>query len=550
MKKFVSAFIVLSATGIVILFSCKKTVQNVLTFNAPEVETAIVIQVYQAGTSDLIGMNGSGTINLSIEGEDKGLVRDIFGRAITSLTTSKGIYAFAIANTVAPSLSDPVELVFVFTASGYQEASMPVRLVSTGDHSFIVHLLKLDNPPNGVVISEGQVGSTDANGVLQNSIETETTPAPLTNALTRITVPAGTVLKDASGNPLTGDITSRIIYYSNQSPDAVACFTGGFCVKIKNEVGVIDNTLFFTGGWADYDLMDEQGRFVSCFSNPVNIYFEVPVNTFNPETKTLVKAGDYFPMWNYNLNDGLWEFENEGLVQGPSGSGNWFIEYESTHFSKKNADKTNYDEIQWIKDLKGHRDEVQLRNSGQGQKNGDSFSEDGFTTSEIIRLVFIEKSTGAVYWSSGYLKSSGDNVYIPDAPCNLETKVQVWGGCPYAMLGETIVNDLCTQDPISIPLNNPTGSGELVDVTVSVFANCELSRIRPNISAFYEDGCGWKYVGQVVNGEITIHGLETGKGYSFGAWIDDYWFDEFFTINETSYTWNIDLPAEICSMYE
>ena len=59
-----------------------------------------------------------------------------------------------------------------------------------------------------------------------------------------------------------------------------------------------------------------------------------------------------------------------------------------------------------------------------------------------------------------------------------------------------------------------------------------------------------KYVGQVENGSITVPGLEMGKGYSFGVWINDFWFDEFYTITETSFTWSIDLPQDVCESYK
>jgi len=139
---------------------------------------------------------------------------------------------------------------------------------------------------------------------------------------------------------------------------------------------------------------------------------------------------------------------------------------------------------------------------------------------------------------------------IPFKTLSLPTVIEVWGGCPYYLMGSKVVNDLCTEDPIEIDLTNPTSpGGELINVDFSLTVNCEFARLRPNISAFYDDGCGWKYIGQVVNGHITVPGLETGKGYSFGVWLDDKWFDEFYTIDKTFYTWSIDLPESVCGKY-
>ena len=534
------------------LFSCKDEIQDILTFDAPEVKTAIIIQVYQAGTTNLIGSNDSQSVTMNIEGADKGIAKNIFGQKITSLDSKHGIFNFTISNTALPSISNPIELVLIFEGSGFQEASMPIQIVSEGGHSFNVDLLKISSPPEGVSFSSEIAGIVPQDGITTEEINIASQPSAQSNAITRVHVPEGTIIKDINGKTLTGEIESQIIYYSNQSADAVACFTGGFCVKTKDENGTLDNALFFTGGWADYDLIDESGNIASTFSNPIDIYFEIPTNTYNPDTKELIKAGDYFPMWNYMLNEGIWEFENEGLIQGPAANGNLFIEYQTTHFSKKNADKKKKGEIEWIKKIKRKKELERELMGISGSKSEKSISDntETFNCPDIVQLILKEPMTDIIYWSSGYLQSSDDDIYIPDAPCDLETVLEVWGGCPFSLLGSTTVMDLCTEDPILIELTPPSGIGQLVDVDVTVYANCEFSKIKPNISAFYDDGCGWKYIGQVIDGEITIHGLEQGKGYSFGALVDDFWFDEFFVINSDSYTIEVDLSSEICGRYE
>jgi hypothetical protein len=285
---------------------------------------------------------------------------------------------------------------------------------------------------------------------------------------------------------------------------------------------------------------------------PISLTIDVPPNTYNPETKAKIKTSDYYPIWNYRYSDGVWEFENEGLLQGPSGNGNYFIEYQASHFSKKNADKKKDEPLdQFNKNTRIWNDRLLL----EQQENDKTLEASNnsvvvLETPSNIRLVFKEQSSNFIYWSSGFLNAQGDKVYIPDAPCELPTIIEVWGGCPYYLMGSKIVNDLCTEDPIEIDLTNPTSpGGELINVDFSLTVNCEFARLRPNISAFYDDGCGWKYIGQVVNGHITVPGLETGKGYSFGVWLDDKWYDEFYTIDKTFYTWSIDLPETVCGKY-
>jgi len=548
-SKFFLAFVIVLT---LCLFNCKKTVQELSTINAPAVKTAFVVQIFDAATQELIGMKSGKEIKVTILGADKNLVSDIFGRSVTSLSTHQGIISLTIAGTTTPSADNPVDFVVDLSCEGYLHGSLPIRIASEGGHSFIARLVDPKNPPEGVSVFEGLVGRTSIDGTLENKIDVSTPPVQQTMATTHVVIAEGTKILDESGTPLSGDLTFQIAYYSNQSPIALDCFPGSFCVK-TDEAGMQGKGLFFSGGWADYELSDQSGRAAKTFSKPISLTIDVPPNTYNPETKAKIKTGDYYPIWNYRYSDGVWEFENEGLLQGPSGNGNYFIEYQASHFSKKNADKKKGGEQQWIKDVKKHKkagegDVFDLLNGTN--KNLSSPASEIYSTPDNVRIAFIEQSTGFIYWSSGFLNSTGDQVYIPDAPCELPTIIEVWGGCPYYLMGSKVVNDLCTEDPIEIDLTNPTSpGGELINVDFSLTVNCEFARLRPNISAFYDDGCGWKYIGQVVNGHITVPGLETGKGYSFGVWLDDKWFDEFYTIDKTFYTWSIDLPESVCGKY-
>jgi hypothetical protein len=541
------------------LFNCKKTVEELSTINAPAVKTAFVVQIFDAATQELIGMKSGQEIKVTILGTDKNLVSDIFGRSVTSLSTHQGIISLSIAGTTTPSADNPVDFVVDLSCDGYLHGSLPIRIASEGGHSFIARLVDPKNPPEGVSVFEGVVGRTLIDGTLENKIDISTPPVQQTMATTHVIIAEGTKILDESGTPLSGDLTLQIAYYSNQSPIALDCFPGSFCVK-TDEGGMQGKGLFFSGGWADYELSDQSGRVAKSFSKPISLKIDVPPNTYNPETKAKIKTGDYYPIWNYRYSDGVWEFENEGLLQGPSGNGNYFIECQANHFSKKNVDRFFFgDRIQFSDGLvHGHKGggksgqeylvlKSNIKNTSGSQLKTLNYT---FSTPNNIRLIFKEQSTGFIYWSSGYLNAQGDQIYIPDAPCELPTIIEVWGGCPYYLMGSKVVNDLCTEDPIEIDLTNPVSpSGELINVDFSLTVNCEFARLRPNISAFYDDGCGWKYIGQVVNGHITVPGLETGKGYSFGVWLEDKWFDEFYTIDKTSYTWSIDLPESVCNKY-
>ncbi len=541
---------------LITLLNCKKSSVITTTIDAPAVTTSFVVQFFDAADQTLIGMNSSREIKITVLGKNASEVKDVFGRSVSSVSTHKGIIALTVNHSLTPSAASPVTFVLDINCEGYLHASLPVEIASTGGHSFIVRLVNPLAPPDGVAVFEGIVGRASANGALESEIDASTPPVQQTQATTKIKILAGTIIRDASGAPLSGDLTLQMVYYSNQSPVVLDCFPGSFCVKADNG-GILSNGLFFSGGWADYKMTDASGKIAATVSDSMMVTMDVPSNTYNPQTKTLIKAGDYFPIWSYNFSNGTWEFENEGLVQGPKRSGPLCIIYPTIKMpTKRNVDKWINSVIPVYKII----DEIyytiyglyiiNIRGVYKTSNTSNATLAGASSPLGSIRLIYKEKSTGFIYWSSGYLNASGDRYHIPDQPCDIPTVIEVWGGCPNALLGSQEVNNLCTNDSLGIKLDNyQQPAGTVMDVVVNVTANCEFVRIKPNVSAFYDDGCGWKYIGETVNGKITIPGLEKGKGYSFGAWIDDNWFSDFYIVNEANYSWNIELPQSICSKY-
>lgn len=547
--------------------SCSKVVEDLLTYNAPEVKTAFVVQIYDARTKELIGQNSNHEVRVIVKGKDKSLIKDLFGRSVSNIVTHKGIVSLSVSKNVTPSTGQPVEFVLQIESSGYITGSLPIVITSTGDHSFIARLVNLQMPPEGVTIFEGVIGSCGPDGIISENIFVATPPEPLNGAFTEINMTAGTLIKNATGELLSGQLTGRMVYYCNQYPDVLDCFPGSFCVKTL-ENGENGHNLFFSGGWADYEITDQTGKTAKTFNPPVQIKMDVPLKTYNPETKTLIQPGDYYPIWDYDFNKGIWVFENEGLLQGPASNGNLFINFSSTHFSKKNTDKkkcqqaTPPEDCTRAKDWRKYLDMDQNLNIRSEKNNPlkkttakqkkNSAGTVTFTVPSNIRIILKEQSTDFVYWSSGYLNTYQDeeSIYIPDLPCDLPTNVEIWGGCPYTLLGTTLVNDLCPDDPIIVPLSNPNPpSGNYTSVGFTVRVNCDFAHLRPNIQAFVDYGCGWKYIGMIENGQITVHGLEMGQGYSFGIWLEDQWFDEFFIVNQEQYVWDVDLPDDVCEGY-
>lgn len=101
-----------------LLLLCKKEDVLRVKIEAPPVETAFVVQIFDAQSGELIGLKSSSTITVEVSGPDKILVTDIFGRQVSKTKTSNGILSLAVSSARAPSANNPIDFVLNFASDG------------------------------------------------------------------------------------------------------------------------------------------------------------------------------------------------------------------------------------------------------------------------------------------------------------------------------------------------------------------------------------------------------------------------------------------------
>jgi hypothetical protein len=137
-------------------------------------------------------------------------VTDEVNNTVTSFTVNYGFFIFAIRNGTSISAASPVKLMLKITSAAYMDITYPITITSTGPQVVVVNMVKKTD------MAAAGIEQTTAPTVV-TSDNTGKTMAPIavqTAMGSQITIPQGTVLKDASGSALTGKLTvASTVYY-------------------------------------------------------------------------------------------------------------------------------------------------------------------------------------------------------------------------------------------------------------------------------------------------------------------------------------------------
>jgi hypothetical protein len=481
--------------------------------NAAKVSTIISVDIVDAKTGEQIGINGSKhEVTLKVLGTHKDYIVDIIGNKKSEFKTEVGIMNFALSESFKPGVGNMLDVILVVNSEGYLPTSHPLQLASEGGHSVVIRMVKRSNLPTGVVSSSKT--STSVAGFVSTPI-TVTASEPSSKGSATLSVPAGVQVFDGNGNPVSGTLTANVTYFNNQNEGSLSSFPGGFMVN----TGTNGRGLFTTGGFASFEITNGSGTNVKTFSDPINVSMQVPGNTINPETGAAIAGGDIIPVWSYNELTGTWAFEYNGTAVGPNPDGTYTIAFTTTHLSWWNID--------WF--------------NGNFCQNGITINVTGNFTSLNLRAKRVD--TGEYFYYGGYVSSSYPSVQILNAPSNMPSIIEAYD-CN-GVVGSVQVSDLCGTS-VNLPVTASAGTN--VSVTVSGYcANTPDVTIRPNISIYIKDQCGWSYGGYMLNGMITLQNLVMGQTYTFGVWYDNNWYEHEYTVTQASYNYDFEFPAELCN---
>jgi len=473
------------------------------------ITTTVSGQFLDGKTGDLIQ-----NVTVKFIGNDAGDVIDMFSDPLSQQTFKGGFATFGINNNLTPSSSSPVTFTVVAQAPGYVTAYKKVTLTSTDHFSFVATMANKNNLPPGTSTGSNNSATAGSNGTVSQGYSVQTTSNSGSTSNASMSVPSNTIMTDASGNPLSGTLTSQMIYFNGDSTKAIHQIPGG------SDDGSIST------GFAQIKITDASGKKAAKFSKPVTIHSEVSSSFINPATGNPVKNGDSLEVQSYNENTGQWKKEGMAVLKGPNNGGNYDVYFQISHLSFW---KFILPKVKLTKN--GATINIQ-RNGNDGVLTGDASTYGytlNFSVPANINKIMLPQSIGLEY--------------IPEITANITLNGISGGVTQKINLGSGSYN-----------FNLPAPSGNKIDVTFNLVPKCSDTSKKVHVTSiptsevyYQQTGPEWIDAGQpdwnfdkntsvLSGGTLTVNGLIQGKTYTFKTAFDGKTYTKVINITSKKMT--------------
>lgn len=265
-KQFKTMFLAISALFGVVFVSCDTTgIKGAiddfgLVIGLEAINTGATVLITDAATGELINAN----VVVTFAGQSGGDVIDLYSDPVTEDEVKNGILNFALHNEVVPTSANPAKVTLQLSAPGYVSANRTVALADTGFTEFSVSLVNDNNKPAGIKTTSASA-TTNSDGSLAEDLSINTNSGSEDEGI-NITFPAGTILTDADGNKLSGNLTAEITNYDPGDPNALA----NSPVSADDASNFLDieseNSASLTLGMSSLNIRDDKGKVASKIS--------------------------------------------------------------------------------------------------------------------------------------------------------------------------------------------------------------------------------------------------------------------------------------------
>ncbi len=464
-------------------------------------ETLVSVEIIDAKTGELV----NNQVNIEFSGIDQGTVISTINEPMSNVIIDKGLLLFAIQDGIMPSNDNPIKLNILCSSNQHLPTSKPIKIYHDGMNTFSITLTNLNNTPQGVKTNIETKGSTGSSGTSQDIVVSSGEEAG-SGAGASIQIKQGTKLKDANGNILTGQVQTRVTYFSPLEQQSLSAFPGGFVVELDDgREGV-----FVTAGFVAVDITVGGIEVEQFEGGEVKVQIDIPSGTINPITGVEVKAGDEVPVYSYDEDNGRWDFENNVTV--PSGKS--LAKGKNGHtVTIENLEHLSYWNLDWF---------------------GEGSCSEGVTLNFVatagcysnVKVEIVDAITElpVSWWSSNIIYKDDNEKTLYQVPGNTPVKVKVYDYVNYwtngALLGEVTVPDLCaTGSTIDVEFQ-ATG----IVFSLEVIIECDNSQLQLDGYPIWTQKYGeaWNYLGMLQAGELEAC-FENNKYYNFAIFFDGTW---------------------------
>ncbi|MCK6610411.1 MAG: hypothetical protein L6Q78_05155 [Bacteroidia bacterium] len=270
-------------------------------------------------------------LEVKITGKDADKVYSATGRK--DIYVKEGALLISLRKGVVPTITNPIEYTINIEANGFLSEVYTVKLYSAAPVTQTISLVKITNLPGGMG-AKTQLVSAAGNGEVSTDVSIVSDAGADKSTKATLSISSGTILKDASGNPVSGEVESRVIHNSVNSAESYEALPGKMSdLEIKDATGAtLSATQLRPVGLLTID-MTSGGKEVKSFSKPVNSIIEIPDGMLNPTTSAPYKEGDLLDVFSKNDNESNWVREGSTTITKNSTTGKLEANMSITHLS-------------------------------------------------------------------------------------------------------------------------------------------------------------------------------------------------------------------------
>ena len=311
---------------ILLLYGCKNPLEDFqLKFKDPINQSKLEIR-FSSTTGKL-----PEDMVFTIAGKDADLI-------VTHLNTKnfkinkEGIIFLAVKPEILPSKEQPVTFTVIAEAKGYTKIIREFTFSSTGNQSFNPRFFSSDTPPNGVTAKQFEV-NTDNSGAANKAYVLEASSAKQENA--RVTIPSGTVMKNAHNEAVSGKIAVVVHHFDNRSGGGYLPEGGLARNPVDKDNKPLPDAFNFASlaSFVSIEMSSEKQQVVRTFTQPIEVTFELNPATVNNDTKKVIKEGDLIPLISYDNEKFIWKVEGTVPIVKNATSGKLECTAKVSHLS-------------------------------------------------------------------------------------------------------------------------------------------------------------------------------------------------------------------------
>jgi len=218
------------------------------------IQTSGIITLQDMNTNELI--NGAVTVTFSGPGADA--MVDMYSDPVERVTVENGFMNYYVSNDVIPTTDDPLKVTLNITKDGYLPLTKTISIADTGSAGFRMRLADKNNLPKGITKQTKAQTTADATtGQTADAISlvaTNTGADGSSQDSTQAQIAAGSILTDANGTPLTGQLTSTVTHYSPADPQAMS-----YLQSLNEEMSTPDSAATLIG-LTEVEITDASGH--------------------------------------------------------------------------------------------------------------------------------------------------------------------------------------------------------------------------------------------------------------------------------------------------